>query len=63
MDALIYAIWEVFCYYLGFFFLKVITAGKFKTNDRSTFVSVVGLLLFFVIVAFSSIAWRALDET
>jgi len=55
VDGLVYAVWEVFCYFLGLWFLKLITAGRFKKENKEILISFVGLLVFICVVVFLSI--------
>lgn len=45
IDALLTFIWEFFFYMIGFWFLKIITCGKFEDKRGSPWVSLVGVAI------------------
>ena len=55
VDGLVYAVWDVCCYFLGLWFLKLITAGRFKKENKEVLISFVGLLVFICVVVFLSV--------
>ncbi|WP_440467049.1 hypothetical protein ACKI1H_28410 [Pseudomonas sp. YH-1] len=58
MDALVYFVWEVLCYFSGLLILKIATLGKYKGGMSDLKVSLIGFGFFACIFIYFSTKWN-----